>query len=601
MNSGEAQLQPPLPAQGHVSQLPAQGTQAARRPQLPAQGPATPIQGEGRGFPLGDAPTHRTRAGTDQLRVYFANVTSWSSHALDYATQVASNLARSHVMCVAEHHKRGPALVETIKRLRRLGWSTTAEGAAETGTATVREGPGHGGVWVATRASLQGSGMPLDVKRAVQRPEHQGLSTQWTARQIRTRGTTLLIVVLYLAPGQGLAGSNLVTLTEVGTYIRGMGLPYVLMGDYNMEVEELNILLMERFLKGTWVHPERPVPGGHRPIDLVLVANTLAAGAQLTWDDGGPWAAPHSGLMLTLNLQACHQLTQLLHQPLKIVPAHGPDLPWGHHQRQGALVAQEGARRLEQVLDYEPHHRDRELDMQYMEFTAAAEHLLLQRQGDEAPIDEGACRGWAPRVRQRPLQPPRPPGWLERPSGLARWMALKAHLVHFHRTKVKSMNEQAHHHRLRVRELAEHIRGQPRILDGQNGALELDILAHIVDHADSQGQDCVARLGAFTKKLQAHLMRQSHVRFREWIANSLKVGGGALHKYTKGLGIPRQKLAPAFDDTGKEILPPIDVVESKAKYWGTFWQATGYQPQEPDWWPEFRRRAAQQEPAGVDQ
>ena len=208
-----------------------------------------------------------------RVQLYLANVTSWTAHAQDYLVQPSSDLSHCHVMCIAEHHRRGAALVEVIKKLRRLGWSTTAEAAAETGTAVVREGPGHGGVWVAVRSHLQSSGLSVENKLAVQQAEHQGLSTQWTARQLRTKGQTILVVVLYLAPGQGLTGTSLVTLTEVGAYIKAHGLPFVLTGDFNMEGGELEIVLMERFLRGRWVRPASPVPGrrpqGDRPGDGV--------------------------------------------------------------------------------------------------------------------------------------------------------------------------------------------------------------------------------------------------------------------------------------------------------------------------------------------
>ena len=89
------------------------------------------------------------------------------------------------------------------------------------------------------------------------------------------------MVVLYLAPGQGLAGSNLVTLTEAGAYLKGYGLPFVLLGDFNMEEEEeLDMVLMERFLKGMWARPTQPVPGGHSAIDLVMVSEVLAGRAR---------------------------------------------------------------------------------------------------------------------------------------------------------------------------------------------------------------------------------------------------------------------------------------------------------------------------------
>ena len=68
-------------------------------------------------------------------------------------------------MCIAEHHRRGPGLVEAIKRLRKCGWTTNAEAAAETGTAVVREGPGLEVVWVGVRSHLHSCGLSPDAKQ----------------------------------------------------------------------------------------------------------------------------------------------------------------------------------------------------------------------------------------------------------------------------------------------------------------------------------------------------------------------------------------------------------------------------------------------------
>ncbi len=127
----------------------------------------------------------------------------------------------------------------------------------------------------------------------------------------------------------------------------------------------------------------------------------------------------------------------------------------------------------------------------------------------------------------------------------------------------------------------------------------------MLDYIAAKGVDVAvqgraARLGPCVCKLETHPLRQSHRRFREWIVNSLKIGGGALHRYTKGLGVPRQKLAAVFDAEGKGILEPMEVVEAKAAFWGSPWQAQDRQPPLDDWWPELRRRANLQERHEMD-
>ncbi len=201
------------------------------------------------------------------MKIYYANVTSWHQTAMDYLTMDTS-LQRADVMAIAEHHLKGDKLVQMVKTLGRLQWKLSVEGAAETGTARVREGRGHGGVWIGARSHLQQQGLSLASKQAVQADEYRGLSTQWTARTVPTAGHDVLVVVVYLAPGLGLQGTNLITLQEVGMYIRAQGKPFALVGDFNMEIPELAPIQMDYFLGGRWLCPAEPLPRrpqDHRP------------------------------------------------------------------------------------------------------------------------------------------------------------------------------------------------------------------------------------------------------------------------------------------------------------------------------------------------
>ena len=152
-------------------------------------------------------------------------------------------------------------------------------------------------------------------------------------------------------------------------------------------------------------------------------------------------------MVVTLDLVVSDQSTQVLQTPPTVLAALGPDLPWEEHQLHGRHAAEEGARRLEQAIQgYQPHHRDREADRLYMEFTAASEHLLLQRQGEEARVEGPMRRGWPLQVKKVPLQPSRPPGWLGQPTGLAQWAALKAHLISYNGALRTKRTEQAQRH-----------------------------------------------------------------------------------------------------------------------------------------------------------
>ncbi len=176
--------------------------------------------------PQSRAPS-QTPVRSRRLQFYFANVTSWSQRAGDRLKMRSSTMAHSDMIAVAEHHRRGPALTQVIKRLGKLGWATTAVPAAETGTAVVRERPGHGGVLVAAAKHLCQRGLSQEVKEGIQAPEHMGLATQWTARVARAQRREILFCLVYLAPGLGLDGTNVITLQELGANIKAMGLEFV--------------------------------------------------------------------------------------------------------------------------------------------------------------------------------------------------------------------------------------------------------------------------------------------------------------------------------------------------------------------------------------
>ncbi len=66
------------------------------------------------------------------------------------------------------------------------------------------------------RSHHQQYGLGADLKQAVKTDGYNDLSTQWALRTIRASGHDVTIVSAYLAPGVGLAGTNLITLGEIG-------------------------------------------------------------------------------------------------------------------------------------------------------------------------------------------------------------------------------------------------------------------------------------------------------------------------------------------------------------------------------------------------
>ena len=59
------------------------------------------------------------------------------------------------------------------------------------------------------------------------------------ATAVRMAKVDVLFVILSLSLHMGLEGSNYNTVLEVGAYVSSRGLPYVIMGDWNMTSEEV--------------------------------------------------------------------------------------------------------------------------------------------------------------------------------------------------------------------------------------------------------------------------------------------------------------------------------------------------------------------------
>ena len=144
---------------------------------------------------------------------------------------------------------------------------------------------------------------PAD-KRAVQMQEHEGMLTQWTATTVRLAAMDIVVSVIYLAPNIGIQGTNWTTLLELSDYLHVQGLPFIVGGDFNAEIGEMEVTCMDRFLGAEWLAPRGAVPGGHRSIDLVLTSSCLRNVLDIQWDDTSPRATPHTGFRISLRREA---------------------------------------------------------------------------------------------------------------------------------------------------------------------------------------------------------------------------------------------------------------------------------------------------------
>ncbi|CAK8991484.1 unnamed protein product, partial [Durusdinium trenchii] len=136
---------------------------------------------------------------------------------------------------------------------------------------------------------------------------------RWTASIFQAKNTEMLLVILYLQVGEGPTGyTNRQVLTEVGALILTLNIPYIVMGDFNCEPEELLETTWLRRIKGNILAtPDATISSGS-VLDYAILSHSLWGRMELEVQHDVPWG-PHYGLLGTLHLdgpllQPCEML-----------------------------------------------------------------------------------------------------------------------------------------------------------------------------------------------------------------------------------------------------------------------------------------------------
>jgi len=120
----------------------------------------------------------------------------------------------------------------------------------------------------------------------------------WVARYLRWTQRNLLVIVVYLPPGEDHGTDRQETLEELGETIKAHKGAYLVVGDWNQEVQGLVESGFPNFVKGTVINPKEKTctQGGGTEIDYCLVSAELAESVQVKVKEGKvPWG-PHLGI-----------------------------------------------------------------------------------------------------------------------------------------------------------------------------------------------------------------------------------------------------------------------------------------------------------------
>lgn len=242
----------------------------------------------------------------ETVQLYYANVTSWSSKAKNYL------LTRpAHLLMAVEHHQVGEGANTAQDELQMGGWHINWQDATIT-----PEGGTQGGVFIGYRKNLN----------AFDACKQQ--TPRWTANLLRLNGRTLLLAVVYLYPGQtATSPQNRQVLAELAGLIQSLSIPYLLVGDWNLEPEQLKESQFTRRIKGHVAATGAATINTGAELDYVIHSMCLVGLVAVQRDLSVPFK-PHYGLVVQLSTKDMGIEVPMLKVPTPLSACQGPRKTW---------------------------------------------------------------------------------------------------------------------------------------------------------------------------------------------------------------------------------------------------------------------------------
>ena len=159
------------------------------------------------------------------MQLHFGNISQWGEKVYDFL-----NERKPSVFLFAEHKLMNSALGGAKDRLYSMGLKPFLASAKIKHT-----GPSGGTGLVAQRH--------LAVTPLATRPDLCAASlaqgAAWASALLRLKGAWVLLVSVYIPPG-GLIPSNLNLLFNLRNMLKTLSIPFILLGDWNLDGEELS-------------------------------------------------------------------------------------------------------------------------------------------------------------------------------------------------------------------------------------------------------------------------------------------------------------------------------------------------------------------------
>ena len=131
------------------------------------------------------------------------------------------------------------------------------------------------------------------------------IGEDWSAIAIRTKGLTYLLLILYMVSGIGPSGANVRRMQSIAGLIGILGIPFILIGDWNMTPQQLFNSGFTNLIKGSIMVPEDAdyICRSGRLLDYAVVSRSfVAAIASVKTSKDTPWHS-HRGVVVEVHLR----------------------------------------------------------------------------------------------------------------------------------------------------------------------------------------------------------------------------------------------------------------------------------------------------------
>ena len=251
------------------------------------------------------------------VTVFYSNITKWGPQATSFLSG-----EQAHIIMLTEHHLdeslMGPAIKDIEDWKRRPFYNPAFRRGLHVSATS-------GGQMILPRTFLGCRKLDPSILHQILPREEHWLPPRWTSCILRTKGVSILFVVVYLFTAEGLSDRNMAVISQICTLVSIFKGPVVIAGDWQVTPD---VLATSPLIRRLGLIVKTPCGtdatckvGAARLIDYFLVSPAIAPYITATAEFSVPWK-DHIGIRMVMPARL-----RAYSAPSLRIPAPLPPLP----------------------------------------------------------------------------------------------------------------------------------------------------------------------------------------------------------------------------------------------------------------------------------